>query len=152
MASTSSYRVPRGTSPGAGAGAGPGAGGGGAAPLKGPAFSIPSKNKTLSSSKGGVIGFELTAFSAAARGRAVASTAAKVKASAKAAVLTLGQAKFTAKKGKALTVKIKLGKKGRAYLKQKRTVKVVAVVTAKSAAGGVTTKRSMLTIKAPRPR
>ena len=99
-----------------------------------------------------MIGFGLGAFSAPATGTITLQTAAKVKASAKASVLTLGQARFTAKKGKALTVKVKLGKKGRAYLKKKRTVKVVAVVTAKTAAGGTTTKRYTLTIKAPRAR
>jgi uncharacterized membrane protein len=127
-------------------------------PPKGPAFSIPSKNKTLTSSAGGVIGFQLAAFSSPATGTIVLQTtgkakgSAKKKASAKSSVLTLGQAKFTAKKGKALTVKVKLGKKGRAYLKQKRTAKVVAIVTAKSAAGGTTVKRFTLTIKAPRSR
>jgi probable HAF family extracellular repeat protein len=122
------------------------------ASLKGPAFSIPSKNKTLSSSAGGVVGFGLAAFSAPATGTITLQTAGKVKASAKASVLALGKATFTAKKGKALTVKIKLAKKARALLKKQRTIKAVAVVTAKIATGGVTTKRYTLTIKAPRRR
>lgn len=139
-----------------GPGTGPDEGMGNGPAPKGPTFTIPSKNKTLTSSAGGVIGFALGAFSTPATGTITLQTAGKAKASAKvkakSSVLTLGQAKFTAKKGKALTVKVKFGKKGRAYLKQKRTAKVVAIITAKTAAGGTTVKRYTLTIKAPRSR
>lgn len=118
----------------------------------GPTFGIPAKNKTLTSSSSGVIRFSLGTFSAAADGSVKVQSAAKVKASAKAKVLVFGTTKFKAKKGKALTVKVKLGKKGRAYLKKRKKVRAVAVVTAKTAAGGVTTKRYRLTLKAPKRR
>ena len=97
-----------------------------------------------------MVAFALGAFSAPATGTITLQTAGKAKASATASVLTLGRTTFTAKQGKPLTVKIKLGKKGRAHLKQRRTVKAIAIVTARTAAGGTTTKRYSLTIKAPR--
>lgn len=141
---------------GSGAGPGPGAGGGGGgaggpgssvpAP-PGPSFSIPAKNKTLTASSSGVVGFGLGAFSSAAAGTVTIQSAGKVKAAAKAKVLTFGRTKFKAAKGKPLTVKVKLAKKGRAYLKKRKKVKAVAVVTATVAGGGTTTKRYAFTLK-----
>lgn len=143
---------------GSGAGPGPGSGGAGGAGSggsggssggttpRGPAFSIPAKNKTLRASSGGVVGFRLGAFSSAVTGSVSLQSAGKVSAAAKRKVLVFGAATFKAKKGKALTVKVKLAKKGRAYLKKRKRVKAVAVVTAKVAGGGVTTKRYAFTL------
>ena len=161
-----------GGGPAANAGGGSPAGGGGAAPAgggparasggassggggtpgtgtpRGPVFSFSSKSKTVQASVKGAVTVKLGRFSTAATGTMTLQTA--VKASAKRKARRLGKAKFKARARKALTVKVRLGKKSRAYLKKQRRVRAVAIISAKTAAGGVTVRRYTLTVKAPR--
>jgi len=145
-----------------GGGAGGSGAGGGAARPKGPAFSVSSSNRTLTPSANGAVGVKLGTFSTAVTGTITIETAAEARAAAavrasskkrkkaKAKAIALGTATFKARKGQALTVKLKLSRKARAQLKRQRSVRAGAVVTAKSAEGGVTTKRYALTLKASR--
>ncbi|MDO8211104.1 hypothetical protein [Conexibacter sp. CPCC 206217] len=147
-------RSPGGGDGGRGAGpAGRGAGGG----RGGPAFRGPRAGATLVASRAGVVGFRLGPFSTAASGTVALQQAGaaprgrRAAASAAAArTVALGSRSFRARAGRPLTVTITLKRAARRLLRQRRSIRAVAVVTARDAARNVTTKRFSVTVRAAR--
>ncbi|MDW5598629.1 hypothetical protein VSS74_29985 [Conexibacter stalactiti] len=164
--------VPR---PPTGGGSGGPGGGGAGGDRRGPVVRGPRQNATVVASGAGVVGVRLGPFAEnasgtvalqqapAARGRARTRTRGRGRASASgvsasaaseavaaAAPVVLGSRAFRASAGRAVVVAVALNRRAKRLLKQLRSVRAVAVVTARDALGNATVARFRLTLRAAR--
>ncbi|HEX8101755.1 MAG TPA: MXAN_6640 family putative metalloprotease [Solirubrobacteraceae bacterium] len=122
------------------------------ADVTGPVVKIPSRNRSLRASSRGLVRFGLGPVSEAVRGVVSLRTAARVKVGGRRRVLVFGSRTFRALAGGRTTAKIRLGRTARRLLGARRKLRLTATVTARDAAGNLTTKTYRFTLRAPKRR
>ncbi|HST38661.1 MAG TPA: carboxypeptidase regulatory-like domain-containing protein [Conexibacter sp.] len=130
-----------------------------------PVFRGPRANTAVAASRGGVVGVKLGPFSedasgtvalqqpgttARPRGRARGGGRSRARAVASAAAVALGSRSFRVGAGRSVVVAVTLNRRAQRLLRQRRSIRAVAVVTARDAAGNATVTRFALTLKAAR--
>lgn len=132
---------------------------------QGPVFRVPRANSAVAASRAGVVGVKLGPFSedasgtvalqqpgttARPRGRARGRGRSRARAVASAAAVALGSRSFRVRAGGSVVVAVTLNRRAQRLLRQRRSIRAVAVVTARDAAGNATVMRFALTLKAAR--
>jgi hypothetical protein len=115
----------------------------------GPAIVIPSRNRTLTASRTGVITFRVGPVAEDGTGVVTLRSAKKVTTSRKA-VLGLGTKSFQVLKERTAVVKIRMSKKARKLVTKRKRLAARALISLRDARGNLTTRTYRLTVKAPK--